>query len=195
MKRGFPGDPEFCLENYWNLPYVYVLQSVSRLSKLLKEELHNIERPVSYLAFQNAEINRDRKRRRQPFKPSDFYYYADEALQNLPEPKFGAAAMELIKRELFPVWALFAYPELKKRANDALPPELLCYQCEDAIILAPDIDAGHVSGMLIAAKTASEQRRTMESPCGRQITVMMPQILGKFEAEEEAELRLLSQRA
>lgn len=113
---------------------------------------------------------------------------------NLPEPKYGAAAMELIKRELFPSWALFTYPELKKRAEDALPPELLCYQCEDAIILAPDINDGHVSGMLIAAKTASDQSRTMVSPCGRSITVMMPQILGKFEANEEMELRVISQR-
>jgi hypothetical protein len=171
-----------------------VLECVEQLNKLQKTELHGIERPIAYLAFQNAEINRDKKRRRQPFKPEEFYYYSDPELMNLPEPRFGAAAMELIKRELFPSWALFAYPELKKRAEDALAPELLCYQCDDAIILAPDVDAGHVTGMLIAAKTASDQHRTMTSPCGRTLTVMMPQILGKFEATEEAELRILSQR-
>lgn len=176
------------------MPYVYVLQSISSLNKLVKEELHNNERPVAYLAFQNAEMNRDKKRRREPFKPSDFYYYADDALLNLPEPRFGAAMMELTRRDLFPSWALFVYPELKKRAGDATPPELLCYQCDDAIILAPDVRGGAICGMLIAAKTASDQQRTMQSPCGRTITVIMPQILGKFEASEEVELRVLSQR-
>lgn len=159
-----------------------------------KTELHNIERPIAYLAFQNAEINRDSKKKRQPFKPEDFYFYSDPELMNLPEPKYGAAAMELIGRDLFPGWALFAYPELKKRANDALAPELLCYQCDDAMILAPDVDGGHVSGMLIAGKTASDATRTMESPCGRSITVRIPLIAGTFEAMEEAELRVVSQR-
>lgn len=171
-----------------------MLNSIEHLARLEKAELHNIERPIAYLAFQNAEINRDRKKKRQPFKPDDFYFYSDPELMNLPEPRYGAAAMELINRELFPNWALFAYPELKKRANDALAPELLCYQCHDAIILAPDTDGGHVFGMLIASKTASESTRTLESPCGRLITVRMPLISGAFEAIEDIELSIVSQR-
>lgn len=170
---------------------MYVIQSVSKLNRILKEELHNAERPISYLAFQNAEINRDKKRRRQPFKPSDFYYYADDELLNLPEPKFGAAAMELIKHEQFPSWALFVYPELKKRADNATPPEVLCYQCEDAMILAPDLTGNSVQGMLLARNTASTQRRTMHSPCGRSIVVVMPEILEKVEATEGVELRVI----
>jgi hypothetical protein len=150
-----------------------------------------MERPIGYLAYQNAEMNRDKKRRRQAFNPSDFYFYQDQEMLNMPESKYGAAAMELIRRNLFPTWALFIYNELKKRADDARPPEVLCLQCDDAILLAPDIDGSIVRGMLIASNTASDQQREMTSPCGMVVTVLMPTILGKFEADEEAALRVM----
>jgi len=172
---------------------VYVLEAVSELSSLVKEELHNYERPIGYLAFQNAEMNRDVKKRRKPFQPSDFYYYADQDLLNLPEPKYGAAAMELIRLEMFPSWALFTFTELKKRSDDANPPELLCLQCDDAIILAPDIGKESVTGMLIAGRTCSGQRRLMRSPCNRELTIELPLISGVFEATEDIELRIYSQ--
>lgn len=111
---------------------------------------------------------------------------------NLPEPKYGAAAMALIERQQFPHWALFAYPDLKARANDAMPPEVLCLQCEDAIVLAPSIEGRNMTGMLIAARTASEKTRTMTSPCGKEVMVRLPVITGKFEADEEAELLVMS---
>lgn len=110
---------------------------------------------------------------------------------NLPEPKYGAAALALIAKGLFPHWALFTYNDLKIRAVDALPPEVLCLSCEDAIILAPDIDGHIVTGMLIAAHSASEGVREMRTPCGKVHHVRLPKISGKFEADEEAEVRLL----
>lgn len=98
----------------------------------------------------------------------------------------------MIQRNLFPSWALFAYKDLKARAEDALPPEFLCLQCEDAIILAPDTEGSIIHGMLIAGGTASGQIRELTSPCGKTVTVRMPEIHGKFVADEEAEVRLLS---
>lgn len=167
------------------------MQAVSSLVRLTKEELHNYERPVTYLAWQNAEMNRDRKKQRKPYKIEQFYYYASEEFNNLPEAKYGAAALELIKRELFPSWALFVFSDLKVKAKDALPPEVLCFQCEDAIILAPSIEGAEVSGMLIINKTASEQARTMKSPCGKIIEVVMPKTEGSIQATEDAVIRLL----
>lgn len=161
------------------------------VQKLQQEELHNYERPISYLAFQNAEINRDRKKQRKPFKPNDFYFYENKELANLPEPKYGAAALTLIQNKKFPVWALFAYSDLKSRAGDAIAPELLCIQCEDAILLAPSIDEGIVTGMLIAKESASNTIRTMVSPCGLQVEVKIPTISNKYEAQEDVELNLL----
>lgn len=173
------------------MPYEYVLSAVLHLGKLAQEQLHDYERPLSLLAYQNAEINRDRKKQRTPYRLEDFYFYADKELANLPEPRFGAAAMALIKNKLFPSWALFAYRELKERAGDALPPELLCVQCEDAILLAPNTESHSITGLLIACESASEQVRKMTSPCGLEVEVRMPVVSNKYEATEDAELRLL----
>lgn len=168
-----------------------MIEAVINLNRLNREELHNQERPVAYLAFQNAEMNRDKNKRRRPFSPEEFYYYQDIAARDLPEPKYGAAARALIEKGMFPSWALFAYKDLSARADDALPPEFLCLQCDDAIILAPSLEGSVVLGMLIAAGTASNQVREMRSPCGKQFMIRLPEVSGKFVAEEEAEARLL----
>lgn len=166
--------------------------AVMELTKAKREELHDYERPISYLAFQKAEMNRDRKKRNKPFKVSEFYFYESIEQQNLPEPRYGAAALKLIELGQFPHWALFTFKDLKARAADALAPELLCYQCEDAIVLAPEVNGHEVYGMLIASKTASEGVREMVSPCGARIMVRMPALPDKFQADEEAVLRLMA---
>jgi len=170
-----------------------VIQAVIGLNKIRREELHDNERPVAYLAYQNAELNRDKKKRSKPFMPNEFYWYDDEHLSNLPEPRYGAAAMKLIEMEKFPSWALFVYKDLKARSKDALAPEVLCYQCDDAIILAPGIDGNEVSGMLIASSSASNQLREMHDPVsGRSIMVRMPVLPDAFQATEDATCRLLA---
>lgn len=143
------------------------------------------------LAFQTAEINRDRKKNRTAHKLDDFYFYADKRLANLPEPRYGAAAMALIQAGEFPSWALFIYKDLKERAGDALPPEVLCLQCEDVIILAPDIDDFAVRGLFIATESASEGTRTLRSPCGVEVDLVVPKLSGMTEAIEDAELPLI----
>lgn len=137
-------------------------------------------------------MNRDSKKRRAAFKPEDFYFYANRDDLNLPDAKYGAAALALIRKGQFPSWALFVYRDLKARAEDALPPELLCFQCDDAILLAPDINGNIATGMLIAAESASTSVREMHSPCGHKITARLPEINGKFVANEDAELRILA---
>lgn len=136
-------------------------------------------------------MNRDRKKQRKPYALQDFYFYDNKELANLPEPRYGAAALALISKKLYPAWALFVYKDLKDRAKDALPPEILCLQCEDAILLAPSIEGGCIKGMLIAAASASDQRRTMTSPCGLIIETTIPTIASKYEATEDRELQLL----
>ena len=68
MKKGFPGDPEFSANNYWLLPYDYVISAVVNLAKLRARELHEYERPIAILAVQQAEMNRDKKKRKKPFE-------------------------------------------------------------------------------------------------------------------------------
>jgi hypothetical protein len=143
------------------------------------------------LAFQNAELNRDKKKRNRPYKPDEFYFYQTEDDRNLPEPKYGAAAYALIEKGLFPSWALFVYKDLKERAGNAMAPELLCFSCENAIILAPSVEDGKISGMLIAGNECSGKVLEMSSPCGKKVTVRMPPINGRYIADEDAEIRLL----
>lgn len=142
------------------------------------------------MAWQNAEMNRDRKKQRKPFKIDDFYYYIDKESSNLPEPKYGAAALKLIEQKQFPTWALFVFNDLKARANDAIAPELLCLGCDDAIILAPDIDGKTINGMLIAMSSASKARRIVTSPCGLMIDVTIPEISGKVIATEDVDVQI-----
>jgi len=168
-----------------------VLHAVSALTKITSEELHNHERPIAYLAFQTAEMNRDKKKKNKPYRMEEFYFYADKEKENLPDSRYGAAALAMISRKIFPSWALFVYKELKERANNALPPELLCVQCEDAILLAPSIEEMSIRGMLIANEKASGQTRTMTSPCGLEVDVNIPVLNGKYEATEDTELRLV----
>lgn len=170
-----------------------MLHAVNELNKVRREELHDLERPIAFISYQNAEMNRDKKKRSKPFSPDDFYWYNDNSLEALPEPKFGAAALKLIEMEKFPSWALFVYKDLKARAGDALPPEVLCYQCEDAIILAPSIDGHEVNGMLIAARSASGSLREMTDPVsGLSITARMPVLPDIFQAIEDATCHLLA---
>jgi hypothetical protein len=136
-------------------------------------------------------MNRDKKKKNKPYRMDDFYFYQTDENRKLPEPKYGAAAIELIHRQLFPSWALFVYKDLKERAGNALPPELLAFTCDDAIILAPSIEGHIVRGMLIAGNESSELVRQMKSPCGRVITVRMPRITNRYMADEDVELRLL----
>lgn len=170
---------------------MYVLEAVIELQGLKRRELHNIERPIAYLAFQTAEMNRDTKKRKQPFSPEDFYYYSDAATEALPEGRYGAAAIELIRRELYPRWALFVYNSLKARASEVAPPSLLCLQCDDAILLAPEFSGNIVTGMLIAQRSASEQVREMKTEDGRGFRLRVPRVAGKFEAIEDTELNVL----
>ena len=109
----------------------------------------------------------------------------------MPEPRYGAAAVALVADGLFPLWALFAFPELKRRAHGATTPEILCLRCDDAIILAPNIDGQNLSGMLIALRSASDSIREMFTPDGKMVLVRLPRILDRVVAIEEPELRAL----
>jgi hypothetical protein len=168
-----------------------VLSAIKNAESLTRERLHQEELGIAFISYQIAEYTRDRKVRRKPYKPEEFYCFASADDTNLPEPRYGAAAIKLAELGEFPTWALFAFVDLKKRGKDALPPELLCLRCEDAIILAPNIEGSKVTGMLIALKSASNQIREMEATGGATIMIRLPKIEDKVVAIEEPELRAL----
>jgi hypothetical protein len=164
---------------------------MDRSEDLERERLHNEERSTAYISLQIAEYTRDRKARRKPYSLDEFYFFKDPEDMNLPEPRFGAAAMALAERNLLPIWSLFAFAELKRRAGDTRPPDLLCLICDDALILAPKVDGEKVDGMLIALKSASNEIREMRTPDGDTILIRLPPITDKVVAIEEPELRAL----
>lgn len=153
-------------------------------------ELHLNERPISMLACQAANANRDPKQRKTPYQLEDFYLYQPPELLNAPEERYGASAFWLVEQGMYPGFALFCFPELNAHKGEILP-TLIAYLHESAILLAPThMDESSVTGLLIAEHLASNKQLDMESPCGRKIRVQMPAITDEVIAKEDAVLRL-----
>jgi len=177
--------------NFWELPYDYIVIAVRNLTKLRQRELHEYERPISLLASQNAEINRNRKKRKKPYAMDEFFLYKDRDDLNLPGARYGAAAKKLIEMGHFPVWALFVYKDLIARADDAIAPEDLALIAEDAIILAPTYEDFECHGMLIAMESASDKVRRFSTVHGDFVELRMPKLQAKVSAIEDAAIKLL----
>lgn len=152
-------------------------------------ELHAYERPHSLHMQMVANFNRDRKKGK-PYSIEQFYLYQPTEHRNLPNGKFGAAAIELINQQKFPYWALFCYKELAQTAG-AVPPAILCYQSDTALLLAPEQQKEGMTGLLIALEEASEQVQVMTSPCGSQLTTVIPRISTKIIAKENVYLPVI----
>jgi hypothetical protein len=157
------------------------------------QRLHEYERPIAMLAAQQAEMNRDKKKRRKPYDISDFYLYVDGKKSDLPEGIYGAAAGKLIKMGKYPSWALFVYNDLKANAKDAAVPsdKDTALLSEHAIILAPRFSEEICQGMLIALHAASNQIVEFHDLLGNEYRILVPELKGQAIADEDAELRVL----
>jgi hypothetical protein len=169
-----------------------VISAAVNLVKVRTRELHEYERPIAILAVQQAEMNRDKKKRRKPFEMDDFYLYNNEENKDSIDSIYGAAAVALIKSGNFPSWALFVYKELLEKAAESIAPTVLCYQCDHAILLAPQVESNTCKGMLIAVEAARHQTLEMHSPCGKSIRLRMPDIRAKVIAEENCYLDVVN---
>lgn len=190
MKRFFPGDPEFSLANFWELPYAYIMNAVLFCDERYMQELHDAERPTATLTSVLSNVNRSSKRHAKPFTPEDYYWYQPNKEGKYPKARFGAAAKVMIEMELMPAWALFVYKDLKVLQDDAMPPEPLCLVHDNAIILGPVFGDRQVSGMLIAQHNASNQTLEMRTPDGGVYRVAMPRIDAAVMAEEDIDLNI-----
>lgn len=186
MKHVFRGDLEFCLENFSSLPYKYVIEAYENAGRLQRNQLHLDEKPVALLSSVLANVNRDTKKKKEPYNLDDFCIYTPYEELNIPSSVYGSAAMELIRLNLLPAWALFVFKDLKAAAKGP-PPKMLCYYCEDAIILAPLIIEQSIRGMFILRESAYGKVRKLVSPCGDNIEARMPAMTGKVCAEENAD--------
>lgn len=156
-----------------------------------RQRLHEYEKPIALLATQQAELNRDKKKRRKPFEIEEFCLYLNVEDLNLPNKRYGAAAKELIKIGKFPSWALFVYKDLIANCEDAKPPSNIALIGEDCIILAPSINEIECDGMLIALHSASEKIRNLKDLAGNEYKVRMPELLSAVNAIEDSSVRIL----
>lgn len=148
-----------------------------------------MELPIAYVNATIANSNRDPKRKKDPFSPLDFVFYGNPKDGSRPDAAPAAAYMELVDRNLLPSWALFCFKDMKGRAVGVSAPPLLCFMCEDAILLSPVAYGNIFVGLLIALESASNQKRKMSSPDGREVWLQLPKIDTKMIAKENIELR------
>ena len=146
------------------------------------------EKPVALLTTQNANLNRDTKRKKQPFSMEDFYLFQPLEDKNLPAERYGAAAIWLATKEMFPSFALFCFPELRKNAGKQAP-TVVAYLHPSAVLLAPTETPEGLKGLLIVESVVSEQVITMRTPCGKEATVVIPSVRDEVAAEEDITLR------
>lgn len=154
--------------------------------------MHEYERPIAMLALQQAEINKDPKKNKKSFRLQDFCFYNDEEGKELMNPKYGSAAIALLKNNLLPVWALFIYKDLANSAGNMPPPNELALLGDDCILLAPTYQENECHGMLIAMESASNTVRDLRSTSGHIVTVRIPAINSKIAAIEDTSIRILN---
>jgi len=176
------------LNNFYELPFEYVVEAYYQAQKIYQKQLHANERPIALQTSLIANINRDQKKQRKPYGPEDFYLYQPRENQDLPAGRCGAAALALIEQRLFPTWALFCYKQLASGASNH-PPALLAFISDDAILLAPTKTDSGYKGMLIVREAASDNWHEFKSPCGRTEVLYVPKVSTKVMAQDDIILR------
>ena len=149
---------------------------------------------MTLLTSLTANMNRDSKKKKEPYTIEDFYMFQPQSLRDVPSGSYGAAAMALVQSGNYPIWALFVYKALKESASGS-PPSVLALLCEDAMILAPreGETPGTIKGMLVGKETSSEAKRVMTSPCGEvEVYVSLPKADSKVFATEDITINIIS---
>lgn len=173
------------------MPYNYVIEAFEFLGKKRKRQLHEEEAPIALQTSLLANSNRDTKKKKEPYVMEDFFLYQPREDKNIPTSTFGSAAMELIKRKIYPSWALFVFKDLKQSASGP-PPSLLAFMGDNVLLLAPIVKENTVKGMLIANESVYGETVEMTSPCGKTITAVIPTLIGRYSAEENIEMQVTS---
>ena len=154
-------------------------------AKLRHEELHEEEIPISILALQQAEMNRDRKKHPDPYELKDFFCWDPHGDKDSVDAVVGAAVMEIAKQKKLPAWALFCYKDLVTNAGKADPPKILMLESPSAVLIAPrfDIDKMKVKGCLIC-KEDSYGKKIIFKGYGYEVTTRVPVFDGFYSLQE-----------
>ena len=128
------------------------------------------------------------KRRKEPYKLTDYCLYMDKKDLNLPAGAYGSAALLAVKQGRFPAWALFCFKELSGQAKKGYTPSTAALVCEDAILLHPVSSPDGYKGLLIARESASLKARTFTDDRGKTYSLNLPEITTKVIAQEDVTL-------
>ena len=124
-----------------------------------------------------AEANRNREARPEPFRLRDFCLWSDVAEKPRPPSEAGAALLDLLERNLLPSFVLDGpwLADLEAQGRGVKPPPRLCWAAEDAIVLAPyRIDQEHWGGFLICLAGAAGRVRQFASEAGEEVALRVP---------------------
>jgi len=188
LKRGFPGDSDFSLENYADLPYNFVIKSIKALQAIKRKELFNYEIPIANIAAMQANFKRDPKKNKKAYTYKDFCFFSSREDSDAPAVRYGSAAVQLAIQGRFPHWGLFVFSDLKKASNPNVIPEMLALVAEDAMLLAPIKTEYGWLGFLIAMESASDSVRTFVDDNGNEYSLSVPVIETKIVAREDTYL-------
>lgn len=125
-----------------------------------------------------AEANRNREARPEPFTLREFCLWADVSEKPRPSSEAGAAMLDLLERGLLPSFVLDGpwLADLEAQGRGVKPPPRLCWAAEDAIVLAPHrVDGHHWGGFLVARASACGQVREFTSEQGDQVALRIPE--------------------
>ena len=188
LKRFYPGSSEFDLDNFYSLPYEYVVIAFRRAGEARQRELHEQERPSALLAslYINSKIDTKKTSR---YELDDFCLYKPQQRDGMASSRYGDAYKALIEASQLPSWALFCYKDLISTAIGA-PPRMLAFISEEAVLLAPERVEDGYKGLLIAREGATGHRE-FKSPCGTTVRLIVPTIPTKVIAKEDQILRLV----
>jgi len=112
---------------------------------------------VANLTALTANLNRDAKKVKTPYKAADFCFFAVASDKNDPDEINASAYFELLERKQLPPWALFVFAEMKKMKGGTPAPDPVAAIGDGFILLAPEPVNGGMSGLLIAQQKVSGQ--------------------------------------
>ncbi len=182
-KRYWPGDEQFSFDRFGELPVWYVVKSVIEGQRIRRKELHEMELGVANLTALTANLNRDGKKQKTPYKLTDFCFFAEAADRNDPDAEPAAAYMKLLETGDLPSWALFVYSDMKSMSGQCEAPEPLAAVGDGFVLLAPEPRNGGMEGLMLATSKVSGQEIEVQIG-GHTAVVTVPDFEGTVIARE-----------
>ena len=173
VRRHWPGCPEFSAEHFGELGVGYVVEALTSGRENQRRERHEFEVPIANLTTLTANLNRDTKRQRQPYKLLDFCFFAPDEGENSPDKLAANAYMKLVEDKRLPSWALWVFSSMK-HGDASRAPALPALIGTGVILLNPEERNGGVEGLLLACKEVSGQTVTLFGDGRKRCRVSLP---------------------